>query len=52
MNLEKVFGQLNLLKLKLFAVIASSDVVVSVRRLFSDTKMSLAARKPNGFGFE
>ena len=45
MNREKVVGQLNLLKLKLFAVLASSDVVVSVRRLFSEMKMLLGARK-------
>ena len=41
----------NLLKLKPFAVLAESDVVVSVRRLFSEIKMLLAARKPNGFDF-
>ena len=43
-------GQHNILKLNLFAVLASSDdVVVSVRRLFSEMKMSLGARKPNIF---
>ena len=37
-------------KLKLFAVLAASDVVISVKSLFSEMKMLLAARKPNGFG--
>ena len=50
MNREKVVGQLNLIKLKHFAVLAASDVVVSVKRLFSEMKMLLAARKPTGFG--
>ena len=50
MNREKVVGKLNLLKLKQFVVVAASDVVISVRRLFNETKMLLAARKPNGYG--
>ena len=42
-------GLLNLLKLKLFSVLGESDLVISVRRLFTVMKILLAVRKLNGF---
>ena len=46
MNREKVVGQLNSIKLKRFAVLASKEAP-----LFTEMKMLLAGRKPNGSDF-
>ena len=47
-EINRVAGQLNLL-LNPFSVLAASDVVVSVRTLFSERKILFAPKKPNGF---
>ena len=48
MNRKKVVGLLNFLKLKQFAILGESNLVVSIRGS-TQMKMFLAARKPNGF---
>ena len=41
----------NIDKAKLFDILAASDVVVSVRRLFTERTIFLVARTPNSFNF-
>ena len=39
------------IKLKPFGVLLSIAVVISLRRLFTETRMSIDNKKPNGLGF-
>ena len=48
---QAVLGNASWLKLKLFGVLVASDVVVSVRKLFTETTKYLAAKMSNSFCF-